>query len=56
MRYLGKIERNALSFMKACLRMNPVERMTIEQALKHPFLLELSQQEDESASDEQNLL
>ena len=29
MRYLGKIEKNALSFMKACLKVNAAERLTV---------------------------
>ena len=28
-RYLGKIEKNALSFMKACLRMDATQRLTV---------------------------
>lgn len=38
MRYLGRIEKNALGFMKACLKVDQGERMTVEGALKHPFL------------------
>jgi hypothetical protein len=32
--------------MKACLKMNPSERMTVEQALKHPYLLSYSLQDN----------
>lgn len=41
-RYLGKIEKNALSFMKACLKMDASERLTVDEALKHPYLLPFS--------------
>lgn len=46
MKYLGKIEKNALSFMKACLKMNPSDRITVEQALKHPYLINFSLQDN----------
>lgn len=29
MRYLGSIQKNALNFMKACLKMNPLQRITV---------------------------
>ena len=32
--------------MKACLKMNPAERMTVEQALKHPYLINFSLQDN----------
>lgn len=41
-RYLGKIEKNALSFMRACLKMDASERLTVDEALKHPYLLPFS--------------
>lgn len=41
-RYIGKIEKNALSFLKACLVLDPSKRITVEQALQHPYLLPLS--------------
>ena len=56
MRYLGMIEKNALSFMKACLKMNSDERITVEEALKHPYLLKYSLEDNEFQNDEQNLL
>jgi hypothetical protein len=28
--------------MKLCLKMNPEERITADQALRHPYLIELS--------------
>jgi len=32
-RYLGKISKKAISFMKACLKMDPNERLTASEAL-----------------------
>jgi hypothetical protein len=32
--------------MKACLRMNQAERITVEDALKHPYLINLSLQDN----------
>lgn len=42
--------------MKACLNLDPVTRITVEQALTHPYLIDLSMQENEHMSDETNLL
>ena len=42
--------------MKACLKMDPAERMTVQEALKHPYLLSYSLDDNEFADDEQNLL
>jgi len=56
MRYLGKIEKNALSFMKACLKVDQTERITIEDALRHPYLISYSLEDNEFANDELNLL
>ena len=36
-RYLGKLPRIALQFMKACLKMNPSERLSALDALRHPY-------------------
>jgi len=36
-RYLGKLSRKALSFMKACLKMDPSQRITAAEALSHPY-------------------
>ena len=41
-RYIGKIQKKALSFMKACLNLDPNARITVEQALTHPYLIHLS--------------
>ena len=36
-RYLGKLSKKALSFMKSLLKMDPKERMTCSEAMKHPY-------------------
>ncbi len=36
-KYLGKLPRKALAFMKACLKMDPSERITAAEALYHPY-------------------
>jgi len=36
-RYLGKLSKRALSFMKECLRMDPAQRLTAAKALQHPY-------------------
>lgn len=36
-RYLGKLSRKALSFMKECLKMDPAQRLTSSAALEHPY-------------------
>lgn len=36
-RYLGKITKKGLSFMKILLKMDPKERMTAKEALEHPY-------------------
>lgn len=36
-RYLGKLSKKALSFMKSLLRMEPSERLTSTEALEHPY-------------------
>lgn len=36
-RYLGKLSKKALSFMKGLLKMDPKERLTSIEALKHPY-------------------
>lgn len=38
LRYAGKINANELKFLKACLRLDPNERLTAQQALNHPYL------------------
>jgi cyclin-dependent kinase-like len=55
-RYLGKIEKKALSFMKLCLTIDPSKRITVDEALKHPYLLPLSMKDNEHTNDETNLL
>jgi len=36
-RYLGKLSKKALSFMKECLKMDPAQRLTAVKALQHPY-------------------
>ena len=36
-RYLGKLTREAVNFMKALLKMDPSQRMTASEALLHPY-------------------
>jgi len=36
-RYLGKLSKKALSFMKECLKMDPAQRITASKALLHPY-------------------
>lgn len=36
-RYLGKLSKKALSFMKGLLKMDPKERMNVQEAMKHPY-------------------
>lgn len=37
--------------MKACLKMNPLERITVEEALKHPYIIKYSIQDNEFTND-----
>jgi cyclin-dependent kinase-like len=39
MRYAGRVGVEEMRFMKGCLRLEPEERMTAEEALGHPYLL-----------------
>lgn len=36
-RYLGKLSKKALNFMKSLLKMDPLERITVQQAMAHPY-------------------
>lgn len=36
-KYLGKLSKKALSFMKTCLQMDPAQRITASEALQHPY-------------------
>ena len=36
-RYLGKVSKKAMSFMKQLLKMDPHERLTCEEALQHSY-------------------
>jgi cyclin-dependent kinase-like len=36
-KYLGKLSKKALAFMKACLKMDPAQRINAGEALQHPY-------------------
>jgi len=36
-RYLGKLSPKAINFLKMVLRMNPSDRLTAVDAIKHPY-------------------
>lgn len=36
-KYLGKLSKKALSFMKSLLRMDPTQRMSADEVLIHPY-------------------
>jgi len=36
-KYLGKLSKKALAFMKQCLKMDPADRLTATEALNHPY-------------------
>ena len=36
-KYLGKLSKKALSFIKACLKMDPAQRLTAAETLQHPY-------------------
>jgi mitogen-activated protein kinase 15 len=38
--------KEALDLLKRCLTFNPKERISVDQALKHPFLAEFSEPEE----------
>lgn len=40
-RYLGKISKRGMAFIKAILKMDPKERLTSQQALEHPYFEDL---------------
>ena len=42
--------------MKLCLTMDPEKRVTVDEALKHPYLLPYSMKDNEHMNDETNLL
>ena len=41
LKYFGKMSRQALSFMKGCLQMDPAKRLTAEEAVAHPYFDEV---------------
>ncbi len=51
-RYLGKLSKKALSFMKSILKMDPKERLTSKQAVEHPYFEGLNQKLGEPEGNE----
>jgi hypothetical protein len=44
MRYLGKMNKMAVKFMNDILKMDPEERLTALEALRHPYFNGLNQE------------
>jgi len=40
---LGKLPRKAISFVKGLLKLDPKERMSCREALKHPYFEDLGE-------------
>jgi cyclin-dependent kinase-like len=40
-RYLGKLPRKAIGFVKGLLKMDPEERLTVTDALRNPYFEDL---------------
>jgi cyclin-dependent kinase-like len=40
-RYLGKLSKKALNIMKLMLKMDPLERISVEDAMKHSYFDEI---------------
>ena len=47
-RYLGKVSKKTLNFMKALLKLDPNERLTSNEALNHPYFDGLRDNDHES--------
>ncbi|KAM3128559.1 Cyclin-dependent kinase-like 5 [Paramecium bursaria] len=45
-RYLGKLPRKAIGFVKGLLKMDPKERLTCIEALKHPYFSDLPEAQE----------
>ena len=41
------LSKNGINFLKNCLQFNPNKRFSVEQALKHPYVAQFSNEEDE---------
>jgi cyclin-dependent kinase-like len=52
-RYLGKLSKKALNFMKSILKMNPHERMSVDEALKHPYMEGLHEEFNDQETDKE---
>ena len=46
-RYLGKLSKKALNFMKSLLKMDPKERITAEEAFNHPYFDGIKEKDEE---------
>ena len=47
-KYIGKISKKALNFIKGMLKMDPKERFTVYEALKHPYFDSIRAEYDDS--------
>lgn len=45
-RYLGKLPRKAIGFVKALLKMDPKERLTTREAMKHSYFEDLPEAQE----------
>jgi cyclin-dependent kinase-like len=45
-RFLGKLQKKELAFMKSLLKMEPTERLTAEQAINSPYFDDIRKFED----------
>ena len=48
-RYLGKLSKKALNFLKSLLKMDPKERLNIDDAINHPYFDEIRNEYDRCA-------
>ena len=50
-KYLGKISKRGMAFMKAILKMDPKERLSCKQALEHPYFEDLREADKNNMND-----
>lgn len=53
--YLGKMSKKTLSLLKGLLKLDPVERLTAEEALRHPYFDGLNNSVNEAPISKRNL-
>lgn len=46
LRFLGKLPKKAIGFVKGLLKMEPKERFTCREAMKHPYFEELPEAQE----------